>query len=207
MQSTIPFVDEPLVIRRQQLKNHDFTIICQNCVGGYIYHQMGMKFLSPTINLFFFPADFCDFVKHLRFYLESEMVEDTKDNHPFPVGILGNAERQIRIYFNHYHDFDDAKRKWVERAKRVNYDNIYVIGGDAYGEPYSDDDFKAFDKLPYRHKVLLTGRNVPEVKSSVMIPDCNINGSLGEWWNKIPHNVRGSLHFEYWNYVNFLNQK
>ena len=26
------------------------TFISQNCIGGVIYHDMGQKFLSPTIN-------------------------------------------------------------------------------------------------------------------------------------------------------------
>lgn len=34
---------------RQALKNHNFTILSQNCIGG-LYLDLGEKFLSPTIN-------------------------------------------------------------------------------------------------------------------------------------------------------------
>ena len=37
---------------RSELKNKDFTIFSCNCTGGVLYHDLGMKFLSPTINLY-----------------------------------------------------------------------------------------------------------------------------------------------------------
>lgn len=202
----INFVDQPLVIRRDQLKNHDFTIISQNCVGGFIYHQLGLKFLTPTINLYFYPHDFIELVRHLRFYMNTELVEDKTTTKPFPVGILGDRGHYIRIYFNHSKNFTEAKQKWLIRSQRINYQNIFIIGGDAYGEPYSNMEYHEFDTLPYRHKVLLTGRSFPKVKSTVPIPDCNINGHLGQWWNLIPGNIRGSRYFENWDYIKFLNQ-
>ena len=39
-------------------ENKNFTIIARDCVGGILYHQLGERFLSPTINLFFTPEDF-----------------------------------------------------------------------------------------------------------------------------------------------------
>lgn len=37
--------------RRSKLKNHDFTIISNTCVGGVITHYVGEQFRSPTVNL------------------------------------------------------------------------------------------------------------------------------------------------------------
>ena len=37
---------------RRLLKNRDIPIISANCVGGVIYHDLGLAFNSPTINLF-----------------------------------------------------------------------------------------------------------------------------------------------------------
>ena len=37
--------------RIRKLANPDFTIIASNCVGTIIYHDLGVPFLSPTINL------------------------------------------------------------------------------------------------------------------------------------------------------------
>ena len=36
-------------------KNDDFTLIARDCIGGILYHQLGLKFLTPTINLFLTP--------------------------------------------------------------------------------------------------------------------------------------------------------
>ena len=45
-------------IRREKLKNNDFTIISSECAGGVIYHDLGLRFDSPTINLWFKPDDY-----------------------------------------------------------------------------------------------------------------------------------------------------
>lgn len=47
-------------------KNADFTLIARDCVCGVLYHQLGLKFRSPTINLFFTPEDFNWFCPHLK---------------------------------------------------------------------------------------------------------------------------------------------
>lgn len=207
MSEIISFVEEPLIIRRSRLKNKNFTIISQNCVGGYIYHQMEMKFLTPTINLYFFPKDFVDLVNHLHFFMErADLTEDRKAPEPFPVGILGDQDRHIRIYFNHDNDFNKAKSDWERRKHRINYNNIYIVGGDAYGQPYSKDDMETFDHIKFPHKVLLTGRKWSGINSCFAINNCSINEHLGQWWNLIPNNVRGSRYFEQWDYVKFLNQ-
>lgn len=43
---------------RFRLKNKDFSIISRNCIGGVMYHDLGLKCTSPTVNLFFYPDDF-----------------------------------------------------------------------------------------------------------------------------------------------------
>ena len=39
--------------KRKCLSNHEFTLFCNNCVGGMIYSTLGEKFNAPTINCFF----------------------------------------------------------------------------------------------------------------------------------------------------------
>lgn len=50
---------------RKELQNHDFTIICNNCTGGIISHDLGCEFKSPTVNLFFMETTFSAFAKIL----------------------------------------------------------------------------------------------------------------------------------------------
>ena len=60
---------------RLDLKNSDFTIISSICLGGVISHKLGLKFMSPTVNLFIEPSSFVKFCKNLPFYFEQPLVE------------------------------------------------------------------------------------------------------------------------------------
>lgn len=76
--------------KRKKLKNSDFTIISSNCVGGVIYHDLGLQFKSPTINLWFKPKDYLKFLSDLDKYLEMELSEETDKDVDYPVGLLGD---------------------------------------------------------------------------------------------------------------------
>jgi uncharacterized protein (DUF1919 family) len=40
---------------------------------------------------------------------------------------LGEGDEAITVYFMHYQSFAEAKDKWIERAKRVDPQNTYII--------------------------------------------------------------------------------
>lgn len=150
-------------IKRKGLNNIDITILCNNCVGGIIYHDMGLRFLSPTINLFFSEEDFLTFVEHLTDFKDAELVEIYDENYDYPIGklISNKADISVRINFRHYKSFDEARDKWFERSARIDYDNVYVI----FERPQlSADSLKRFYALDYKHKVLVTSKET--VKSS-----------------------------------------
>ena len=83
---------------RERLVNRDFTLIASNCNGAFILHDLNLRFNSPTVNLFLYPADFIKYVKKLKYYssLNLEFIEE-KDI-TYPVGKLDD----IKIYFMHY---------------------------------------------------------------------------------------------------------
>lgn len=113
---------------QEQLDNENFTIISSTCVGGKIYHDLGLRFTSPTINLWIGAKDFLKFVKDLKYYLEDCELSEIKDsNEENPVGILGEGNKKVTIHFTHYPNFKIAKEKWNSRKKRVNYDKIYIF--------------------------------------------------------------------------------
>lgn len=140
--------------------------------------------------------------------MHCELKEDKNAYKSFPVGILQirEGDHPIRIYFNHYDSFEQAYDKWNERKKRINYNNLYVVGCDHYGTPYSQKNFREFNSLPYNHKIIITGGVHPKSSTIFSVNGCEVNGHLGDWWNRI-NNVRHSRIFEEWNYVKFLNQK
>lgn len=88
-------------MRRSRLKNKNFTIISSECAGGVIYHDLGLRFDSPTINLWFKPDDYLAFLKDIKYYLNTNiLVEDKECNLEYPVGILGEKGKQIRLFFS-----------------------------------------------------------------------------------------------------------
>lgn len=50
---------------RIRLKNREFTILCSNCIGGIIYHRLGLQFRSPTVNLWMHQRDFLNLITNL----------------------------------------------------------------------------------------------------------------------------------------------
>jgi hypothetical protein len=57
-------------------------------MGGFIYHDMGLQFLTPTINLKILPDDFIELVEHLEYYMQQPVQEAHIDGSPCPVGMI-----------------------------------------------------------------------------------------------------------------------
>ena len=87
---------------RYKLRNKELTIMANNCNGTFIYHDLNLKFNSPTINLFMSIKDFIKFMGNLDYYLKQELKEYKDNSVDYPVGIL----RDIRIDFMHYKTFN-----------------------------------------------------------------------------------------------------
>lgn len=203
----IPFDVRPYILERQQLKNKKFTILSANCMAAIIYHNLGLRFDTPTINLYFQADEFLKFVTDLRYYIqEADLVEDQQAGHDFPVGILGEGAKAIRIYFEHYKTFDNAKTKWEERKQRIHYDNLYIIMGEHHGA--TRETIENFEKLPYVHKVMVTCHDYPEFPDTFYLPHCNDQGQLSDSWATL-HAIYfvGHRLFEAFNYLDFLNNK
>lgn len=118
------------------------SIISEHCFGGITYHDLDMEFNSPLINMFLLHNDFFRLVSNLKYYFSiplefKEMQEEKK----YPIGLLGD----LSLYFNHYKTFEDAKRAWEKRVKRVNFDNILV-----QAPLYTYEHVREFQKIPYR---------------------------------------------------------
>lgn len=189
-------------IRRRKLKNRNFTILSSECAGGVIYHDLGLRFDSPTINLWFKPSDYITFLKNLDYYLNTNILfEDKKANLDYPVGILGEKGREIRLYFQHYDNFKDAKQKWNRRKKRVHLDNLYLIMTDRDGA--SEHDLAEFDTLPYKNKVIFIGRKHKNLKHAWLMEDCLEDGHLGDIFKR--SKLTGKSKLDTFDFVSFLN--
>jgi uncharacterized protein (DUF1919 family) len=157
-------------IRRRFLKNKSFSIISDNCWGGFVYQYFNLDFKSPFIGLFIFSNDYIRLVKNLRTYLSYPLeFIDSKDSlyiqqmeehgtfNTYPIALLGDVE----IHFLHYVNEGIARDKWDRRVKRVNFNNLIVKFCDR--DLATDEHINEFLKLSYKRKICLTNNNVSTV--------------------------------------------
>lgn len=134
----------------------DVTIISNNCTGGVMYNDLGLRFNSPTINLCFGSKhDFYNYVKYLIEYTNKGVLFEStkKEEHPHfpkaPIGILKcDNLPDIELHFLHYPTFDDAKNKWIQRSKRINFNKIFLVI-EAQND-YEKSMVPLYNSLPYK---------------------------------------------------------
>ena len=154
--------------RQATLRNFDFTIFSNNCVGGTIYHDLGLKFLTPIVDLYFYAPDYVKFLANPRHYLNTELLHTKKSkwgSFEFPIGSLDDIE----LHFLHYSSFEEALQKWEERKKRINYDNLFIIGSEKYG--CTPDIIEQFEHLPYERKLFFTTKKYTSFKSTIWLEE------------------------------------
>lgn len=152
-------------IRKKQLNNTDFSIICNNCWAGYVYRRFGLSYLTPTVGVYFFADDFIKLCSDVKGYMSKKLefisyadskyrdeIEVKKHTH-VPIAKLGDIE----IVFLHYHTPEEAAEKWYRRAKRINYDNLIFKFSQMNG--CTEEQLRQFDRLDLRKKICFVSRN------------------------------------------------
>jgi uncharacterized protein (DUF1919 family) len=155
-----------------KIKKKDFTIIASNCGGTFIYYDMGLTYLTPTVNLSIEMNDFVKMAENLKWYMEQDFTRIWEEG-KHPAGMLGD----IRVDFVHYDTFEEGVRKWEERKKRINWDNLFIMGTDKDGCTY--ETIQRFDRLSYKNKVIFTHIKYPEFSSAHYIKGFEDRNELG----------------------------
>ena len=190
---------------RRKLENDQFTILSSNCIAGVIYHRLGKKFLTPTINMFFSQPDFVEFCLHLEFYLEQEL-GFIETNESYPVAELRGDDKDIptiRLNFNHDKVPETAIENWEKRKRRIRMDNLYVILYNLDG--LTLEQLKRLDQFPCKGKVVLTAVPLPEIPWSVQIKPIPTHRFP---MNYLEQDVFGVRYFEKkFDFVAFLNDQ
>lgn len=125
------------------------SIISDNCWGGITYHSLGLEFLSPFINLFLESGDYLRLLENFAYYMEQPLylLEEKYEvnlKRNYPVVGLGD----IKLFFNHYTDFEQAAQIWEKRKQRINYGNLLVEM-----RIESREALDRFLALPFEHKI------------------------------------------------------
>lgn len=191
--------------QRKKLCNKNPSIISSNCIGGIIYHDLNLQFNSPTINLFFKPKDYITFLENLDGFLKCKPVEVKQEKYNYPIGELVYNESKITINFMHYKSFDEALRKWEERKKRIDFNNLFIIWEAPNKNGPNKELLDRFLKLKYENKVLITGCNCPVIDNRIL--KLNLYNKKYQPGKIMEYRVLSyKRYLDIFNYVEFLNK-
>lgn len=149
---------------RRNLKNRNFTVISNNCWAAMaIYQQLGIRYNTPTVGLFFSDEDYLKFLENLDYYLNQPLVfvnpcesklygacsvvGDSKIN--FPIARLDDVE----LLCVHYKSEQEVLEKWERRKARINFSNLIVKASIRDLTTDCDDYIRRLGQLPYRNKI------------------------------------------------------
>ena len=184
---------------RMRLTNKDCSLISNNCVGTMILHDLGLEYKTPTINLWFQPSDYIKFLQNIHHYLNCDLCFIDEPGISYPVASLDD----IKIYFQHYQTAELANKKWQERSKRINFDNLFILFSDRDGCSYQN--LADFDALPYPNKIVLTNLPYPEFKSAYYLKGWESQSCVGYLFG-YQNSYTGKKHYDKFDYVSWLNQ-
>ena len=169
-------------ILKRQVRNTNFTIIANNCWGSRIYQELGFKYNTPFVGLFFVAPCYIRLLGNLEHYFASDLqfvnqskyrvFQKTKD---YPVALIG---KDVEIHFRHYSNEHKARQDWFRRLRRMNMDNLFVAFSDR--DIFSEELLQAFDALPFKQKVCFTAKRYPGIQSAVYLPEYEGRPFIGD---------------------------
>lgn len=199
-----PFV----VLRRNRLRkrltNKEVTFLCPNCIGGILFHDLGLKFQSPTVNLMMHQKEFAQFASYMDEYLNGKLLFGQVPSYTCPCAKLRvEGLPDVRIVFTHYHDKEEAKAKWWERTSRINKDNLFIFIEERDG--LTEEDIRSLSKLNAKGIVAFTAHKYDDIPYAVHIDKYEADGEVGNILKK--NHFNGAREYEkYFDFVKWFNE-
>ena len=194
----------PLAIRRRNrmrkaLINKTPSFLCPNCIGGILFHDLGLQFRSPMVNLMLKQPDFVKFVLNPGYYLSQELHFYEKPGYSCPCAHLGD----ITIHFTHYRSPEEAERKWEERKHRIDWDNLFVFASERDG--LTREEILQLGNVRCRGLVVFTANAYPDIPYALQIPKYAAEGKVGNILEK--SRLNESREYErYFDFVKWFNE-
>lgn len=172
------------VINNKRIKNKDISIISNNCWAGIFYRNNNLKYLSPTLGLFFMADDYIKFIYDMKKYINTNLefisLENSKYknylkklNYNSPIGKLDDIE----IMFLHYESEEEAEEKWNRRKARINWNNIVYKFSDQNCCTY--EHLEKFNNFKAKNKICFTTRKYDGL-DTIQIKDFEKCENVGE---------------------------
>lgn len=190
----------PTILNRRKLQrrleNKNFSLLTGNCVGGYIYHQLGLTFSSPTINMMILNQDFKKLILNLEHYLK--LIPEPCVDPNFP-GVPCASLDDIILHFTHYKSSEEGINAWEKRKQRLDLKNLYIIISDI---DLSEDDIKELQYANCKKIIVMTSKDYG-YDHCLYIPAFKGMEHVGELLSKT---WGGKWKFEeYFDFVNWVN--
>lgn len=186
-------------INKWRLKNKQITLLANNCNGACMLHDLGLPFNSPFVNLWLYPEDFIKYVENIEHYMKCSLAFEERDDYPYPVGVLDD----IHIYFQHYKSQHEAKEKWETRTRRMDLNHIYVLMTERDGCTHGI--MERFDRLPVKHKVILTHLSYADISSSFYIKGFENENQCGILSEFVKSHYFGKYYYDQFDYTGWFN--
>lgn len=194
----------PLAARRRDamrraLTNPTPSFLCPNCIGGILFHDLGIQFRSPTVNLMMTQTDFVRFVLDLDRYLSLEPEFFEKPGFDCPCAKLDD----VTVHFTHYATAAEALKKWNERKTRIDRDNLFIFATERDG--LSREEILRLGNLRCRGLVVFTASAYPDIPYTLQIPRYTPDGEVGNILEKSW--IDDSREYEhYFDFVKWFNE-
>ena len=152
--------------KRIGLKATDFSIISNNCTGGYVYQYFGISYRTPTEGIGLSVDDYLKLIQRPKYYFTHKLrfVEPSTteryrlgEHFIYPAAVIDD----ITVYFRHYPTREEAEEKWTRRSSRINYDKLIFLLTES--ETMRDEHVSIFENLIGQKQVpgiLLTTQNI-----------------------------------------------
>lgn len=184
--------------RQQYTGSPEITLLCNNCTGSMMLHDIGIKFNSPFVNLWIEPLDFLEICQNPEEFLLHHELQEAKSELPYPVATINGK----KIYLQHYTSFTQAKEIWERRIARMNFAQLHVV-------TVSRDDNtpliqQEFSKILNLRKVLLQPTGYSQIEDSLSLPKSSNSA------NTLPVltdycGLFGKRYYDEFDFVNWLN--
>lgn len=178
-------------IRRLCIKESDFSIISDNCWGGFMSQYFGVKYNSPFVGLFIFSDDYIFMLDNLDYYLSQKLIFIEQENskykdylikngtfNKYPIAYLG--DKNVEIHFLHYKNANEAEYKWNKRLTRLNKNKLIIKMCDR--DLFNDSHINKFNEFKFERKMLLMAKTHP-YKCVLKLKDENSDCIQNEWVN------------------------
>lgn len=184
---------------RRGLKNRNVSFLCPNCIGGMLFHDLGLQFRSPTINLMIRQKDFLKFVLDLEHYINQKLQFYDDKDYQCPCAKLDD----ITIHFTHYNSEKEAEQKWNERCKRVNLKNLFIFMMEKDG--LTKSDIKLLANVKARGIVVFTAHDYLDIPYALYIRKYSTQKEVGNIL-KINHLNESKEYEKYFDFVKWFNE-